>query len=142
MNHDARIQLLKRYAHMRNKKFAPLVLRHLSDDIPKLDLSKECNEAFKAHAKKTIKEGFRLIGKMFVACFKDPESEECEKAQKAIETFDEDVKKKCKENGHLCTVTSKDKNGTEVEDECIPKECHDETDKIKEWVEATANHKD
>merc|ERR1712061_304392 len=120
-------------AQMRNKKFAPLVLRHLSNEVPQLDLTDECKDAFKEHAKKTLEKGFELIGVMFQYCFKDAESEECKKAQ-------EDVKKQCKEEGHLCTITAKDKKGTEEESECIPKVYHDETDKIKEWIEATANH--
>jgi len=142
VNHDARIQLLKLYAHMRNKKFAPLALRHLTDEIPTLDVTDECKTAFEEHAEETMQKGFELIGKMFEKCFADDESQECKDAQKAIEDFDENVKKACKENGNLCKGTAKDKNGEEEEDVCIPKQCHDETDKIKEYIESMANHED
>merc|ERR1711920_376586 len=108
----------------------------------KLDVTEECGKAFKAHTQKTMKKGMQLIVKYFAACFKDAKSEKCKKAEQAIDTFEEEVEKECKKNGHLCTITAKDKDGTEEEDECIPKECHDETDKIKEFVEAAANHKD
>jgi len=135
MNHNAHTQLLKRYTHTLN---APL--RHLRD-LPNVN-NAECKKAFKAHLEKAIARTVPLVMKAMDECFQDQESDTCKDATKKLEEEKKKIKDECKDSGDLCDITIKHKDG-EIEDEdCIPKECHAEVDKINEWEMHEINHDD
>lgn len=136
MNHSDHIQLLKRYAQLRNKKFAPLFLRHLTedDDVP---FPPEVSEECKTKIQSMLEDGLKLLGEALEECLKDEKSEECKKAEKALEDHE-----KCDNHGQKCTLTATDKNGEEKEEICVVSECHDDIKALTKFAEEAANHEE
>lgn len=141
MNHSDRIQLLKRYAKLRNKKFAPLFLRHLTedDDVP---FPPEISETCQTKLQSMMEKGFELLGKALEACLEDEKSDECKDAEKALEDYGKKMEEDCKKNGEMCTLSATDKNGEEKEEMCVPSECHDDMKALAKFAEEAANHEE
>lgn len=110
-------------------------------ELPK-ELSSECKQAFREHALKMQKKAMALLGEAMDACMAGEKSDVCKMATEQGKHLEEHVEKDCKKEGYLCKITSTDKEGEEEEEECVPKPCHQELEKIEAAMKKDMEHEE
>lgn len=106
------------------------------------ELSSECKRAFREHALKMQRKAMKMIGEAMDACMEGESSEGCKEATEKGKHLEEEVEKDCKAAGYLCKITSTDKEGPEEEEECVPKPCHGELEKIEAAMKKDMEHEE
>jgi len=105
-------------------------------------LSADCKAAFRKHELKKQEKAMKLLGDAMKACEAGESSDECKAAEKRGRHLELEVEKDCKAAGYLCKITSTDKEGPEEEDECVPKECHGELEKLEAAIKKDMEHEE
>jgi len=87
-------------------------------------LSEECETACREMGEDMLEKYINRSMAVSTACEEDEHCKACTDANEALDSLEEDMKQECKEAGAMCSMTEVLPEGTETEEACVPKACH------------------